>query len=233
MARIVETEKVVKKKKKQKIIVIFVAILLVVLAAFIIFKMTNKKSNNSPIEIKLLDSNEKYGYSLSDKDTELFKKEYDVLKDVLKKDSVDTKAYATQVSKLFIIDLYTLSNKINKYDIGGSDFFHKEKETMFESKVMDSLYSTLKDNTYGDRKQELPEVSNIEVVSVEENNYKMNDKEEDGFLVKLKWSYVKDMGYDDEGSIVVVSENGTKWSVVDYQPTLEPKYDEKKTNSDD
>ena len=97
---------------------------------------------------------------------------------------------------------------------------------MFENKVMDTLYSNLLDNTYGDRKQALPEVKSVEIVSTEETKYKIGEEEKSAFLVKLKWTYVKDMGYDDEGSVVLCKEDGVRVSVVDFQPTLETEYEE-------
>ena len=125
-----------------------------------------------------------------------------------------------------IIDLYTMSTKLNKYDVGGTEYFYKDKAEMYSKKVMDTLYSTLIDDTYGDRKQTLPEVSSVEVVSTEKTTYLVDEEKKDGYLVKLKISYVSDMGYDDEASVVVVKEDGARWSVVDYQPTLKPTYDE-------
>ena len=119
-----------------------------------------------------------------------------------------------------------MSTKLNKYDVGGTEYFYKDKADMYTKKVMDTLYSTLIDNTYGDRKQSLPEVSNVETVSTEKTTYTIDKKEKDGYLVKLKLTYVTDMGYDDEASVVVVKEDGIRWSVVDYQPTLKPTYDE-------
>jgi hypothetical protein len=53
----------------------------------------------------------------------------------------------------------------------------------------------------------------------------MGDKEVDAYVVKLKWDYIEDMGYDTEASIVLCEEEGIRISVVDFQPTLEPKYE--------
>ena len=169
---------------------------------------------------------DEYGYSLSDKDSDLMKDEYNILKDLLNSDSFSREEYAKQVAKIFVIDLYTISTKVNKLDIGGSEYYYLDKVSMFENKVMDTLYSNLLDNTYGDRKQALPEVKSVEIVSTEETKYKIGEEEKSAFLVKLKWTYVKDMGYDDEGSVVLCKEDGVRVSVVDFQPTLETEYEE-------
>ena len=39
-------------------------------------------------------------------------------------------------------------------------------------------------------------------------------------------TYVDDLGYDTEASVVVCKEDGVRWSVVDFQPTLTPEYEE-------
>lgn len=227
MARVVQTEKVKKKKIKTKAIIILLIIVLVGVGAFVLIKSLKKKEpERIRKEVVILDSMNDYGYSLSDSDSAYYKTEYENLKKIVNEDNFDVKEYATQVSKMFIIDLYTLSTKMNKYDIGGGDYFHKDQRNMFEQKVIDTLYSTLQDNTYGDRKQELPQVKDISVSSVEGITYKVVNKQE-CYLVKLTWEYEKNLGYDDEASVVVCEESGPRWSVVDFQPTLKPTYKEK------
>ncbi len=220
------------KSKKGKIVKnIFLTIFIILAIAgvgFLIFKLVTKEEKpKAAVEIKELDNLEEYKYALTDKDSEYFKAEYDILKGILTADTVDEEKYVTQVARMFVIDLYTLSTKVNKYNIGGLEYYHSSKRDMFEQKAMDTLYSTLLDDTYGDRKQVLPEVSNIETVSVEKSSYLLGDKEVDSYLVKLNIGYVSNLGYDDEASIMVVKEDDKKWSVVDLQPTMKPKYDKK------
>lgn len=220
--------KLKKKKRKKKILLILVLIIIVVGGILVYnFKFKNKNgSSKNVVTVKVVDSLDDYGYSISDKDSKYYKSEFENLKKILKASSVDEEAYSTQVARLFVIDLYTMSTKLNKYDVGGTEYFYKDKADMYTKKVMDTLYSTLIDDTYGDRKQSLPEVSNVETVSTEKTTYTIGKKGKDGYLVKLKLTYVTDMGYDDEASVVVVKEDGIRWSVVDYQPTLKPTYDE-------
>ena len=228
MARKVETKQNGKKKKVLKVIsIVFISLLALAGIAFGVYKFVLKKEpGKTAVEVKVLDSLDEYGYSLSDKDSDLMKDEYNILKDLLNSDSFSREEYAKQVAKIFVIDLYTISTKVNKLDIGGSEYYYLDKVSMFENKVMDTLYSNLLDNTYGDRKQALPEVKSVEIVSTEETKYKIGEEEKSAFLVKLKWTYVKDMGYDDEGSVVLCKEDGVRVSVVDFQPTLEPEYEE-------
>ena len=222
----------VKKEKKsgkgKKVLITLLVLILIAGAGFGAYKLFfDKGGKKSVVEIKVLDSLDDYGYTLSDKDTTLFKEEYNILKDLLNEKNIDNEKYAKQVAKLFVIDLYTISTKVNKLDIGGSEYYYLDKVTMFEKKVMDTLYYHLEDNTYGDRKQELPEVKSVEILSVEETKYKIGNKEKDAYLVQLEWTYVEDMGYDSEASIVLCKEDGVRLSVVDFQPTLEPEYEEK------
>lgn len=228
MARKVKTEQSGKKKKVLKVLlIVFISLIAVTGIAFCVYKFVLKKEpGKTVVEVKVLDSLDEYGYSLSDKDSDLMKDEYNILKDLLNSDSFSKEEYAKQVAKIFVIDLYTISTKVNKLDIGGSEYYYLDKVSMYEKKVMDTLYSNLLDNTYGDRKQVLPEVKSVEIVSTEETKYKMGEEEKSAFLVKLKWTYVKDMGYDDEGSVVLCKEDGVRVSVVDFQPTLEPEYEE-------
>ena len=37
----------------------------------------------------------------------------------------------------------------------------------------------------------------------------------------MVWTYENDMGYDNEGSVVVAKEDGNRWSIVEYQPKLD------------
>jgi len=224
MARQIETEKK-KKKKRRKIFCVLLLIIGLGVLGYFGYKYIKGLNNRNAVEIKTLDSNDIYGYSLKDNDSKYYQQEYEVLKEILNADSIDTKEYATQVAKLFVIDLYTMTTKVNKYDIGGSEFFYKDKKEMFEQKVMDTLYYTLLDNTYGDRKQELPEVKEVTIESSELSTYELEDEEVDAYVIKLNISYVKDLKYDSVASVVVCQEKGEiRWSVVDYQPTLSPSY---------
>lgn len=229
MARKVETEQSKNKKKKKKIIIICVVVALIIVGAVILICNLNKKGNGNPVEVKILEQNVDYGYSLSDRDSKLYKDEYSNLKKLIEAKEVDLEAYTTQVAKMFVIDLYSMETKLNMYDIGGSEYYFADKKDMFDTKVMDTMYSTLEDDTYGDRKQELPLVKSIEVVSSEKTEYTMGEEKKEAYSVKLQWTYEKDLGYDSEGTVVIVNEEGNpRWSVVDFQPTLNPKYDVKK-----
>lgn len=170
--------KLKKKKKKNKLWILLLLVILIV-GGLLFYNFKLKKNNNTPknvVTVKVVDSLDDYGYSISDKDSKYYKSEFEKLKKILKESKVDEEAYSTQVAKLFVIDLYTMSTKLNKYDVGGTEYFYKDKVEMYSKKVMDTLYSTLIDDTYGDRKQTLPEVSSVEVVSTEKTTYLVDEE---------------------------------------------------------
>lgn len=225
MARKIKTERDKAKAKKKRIIISLIIVLLLIIGGGVGFVLLNKDDDKTVVEVKELDNLGDYNYKLTDRDSEYFKSEFEVLKKIVNSKEIDEEAYVTQVARMFVIDLYTLNTKVNKYDIGGLEYYHNAKKDMYEQKVMDTLYSTILDDTYGDRKQELPEIKNVETISIEKTTYELGETEVDGYLVKLTMSYVSDMGYDTEASLVVCKEEGLRWSVVDFQPTLKPEYD--------
>ena len=126
MARKVETKQNGKKKKVIKVIsIVFISLLALAGIAFGVYKFVLKKEPGKiAVEVKVLDSLDEYGYSLSDKDSDLMKDEYNILKDLLNSDSFSREEYAKQVAKIFVIDLYTISTKVNKLVICVSEYYY-------------------------------------------------------------------------------------------------------------
>lgn len=205
-------------KKKYKIPLFIIILLISILAGCLVAKYFIK-DDEGVIEVKTLETIEGYDYKITSEDSEYYTNEFKILKEILSAEEIDEVKYASQVAKMYIIDLYSLSTKINKYDIGGDEFYHPNKLEMYKQKVIDTLYSTVEDNTYGDRKQPLPIVNSVEVLSVEETTYTMDSTEVSAYEVALKWTYEEDMGYDSEGTIIVVKEDN-KLYVVDYQSII-------------
>lgn len=230
MARTINTEKT-KKKSKLKIFLIILLILLVIAGgAFLVWKLVfDKEETGTAVQVKELDNLSDYSYVLTDRDSSYYKSEFEELKKIVNVDEVDEEAYAVQVARMFIIDLYTMNTKVNKYDIGGIEFIHIDAKDKYEKKVMDTLYSQMLDDTYGDRKQVLPEVNSLETISTEKMTYSVLGKEQTCYLTKFNVGYVADLKYDTKQSVVVCQEKDTiKWGVVDFQPTFTPKYSTEK-----
>ena len=108
-----------KKKFRVTLGIIFVLII-----SFGLLFYFSKKDNKE--DVVYTDIIENYGYTLSPKATALYKEHFYELKEMLESNSFKKEDYVKKVSMLFIIDLYTLSNKDNKYDVGGTEFIHPE-----------------------------------------------------------------------------------------------------------
>ena len=91
---------------------------------------------------------------------------------------------------------------------------------MFKTKVMDTIYNDLIDNTYNDRVQELPEITNIEIINNEKTEITLNDQKIPSYKITMKYEYEKDLKYDKEGTVYLVQEDN-KLAVAQYKPTIE------------
>ncbi|MDD4187581.1 MAG: hypothetical protein PHX04_02290 [Bacilli bacterium] len=158
-------------------------------------------------KVNSIDTIKGYDYTLKSSATELMKQEFSILKENLESTSVNKEKYAVSIAKLFIIDLYTMSNKLNKYDIGSADYVYKSAVASYKLNVTDTLYKYLEDNTNNKRKQTLPEVSSINLDEITESELKIDEKVYLGYKVKLSWEYVTDLEYDHEGEIIIVEDS--------------------------
>ncbi len=193
------------KKSKKILIFILVAIIIVVLGYF---AYTLLFSNENEKEVKVIKKINKYGYNLKENETELYKDEFDKLNDILTKDEVDYDEYAKSVAKLFIIDFYTLSNKLSKNDIGGTEFIKDDMKDNFIEEARSTFYKYLQVKT-DDRNQELPEVSSIDDVTLEKTEFKYADKTVDNnaYKVTISWSYKQDLGYESNANMIIVKQD--------------------------
>lgn len=167
---------------------------------------------------KVVSKIEKYDYSLDDRDSTLFADEFHHLENILKEKEVDEKDYTTSLAKLFVIDFYSLSSKLNKYDVGSLEYIYPSKAVMFKEKAMDSVYRNIIDNSDAKRVQELPTVSSITSCDVVEGTYMLDEQEVASYIATISWTYEKDMEYDKEAKITFVKKD-YKYYVVDYTPT--------------
>lgn len=193
-----------KKKTDIKILVIFI-LAGILLFGFLIYRVYNDfiKDNSTH---KQIDSIGFYGYTLKNNDTDIYKKYFKELTDILNKKPVDYTLYAKTISKMFIIDLYTLDNKLGSTDIGGLQFIHKDLKENFKENMGSSLYKFIENNLDGKRTQELPKVKDVEVESVFETKYTYKDKEYDAYIVKANWTYEKDLGYQKFTKLTVIND---------------------------
>lgn len=200
-------------KKRNKIILFIVIVLLVVGASIFCYLKFVKKDDNVN-KVTNIEEIDKFGYTLKSNATETYKKEYEILKTNLKSTDINEEEYVKSVAKLFIIDLYTISNKINKYDVGGTEFVYPDSLENYKVNVEDTLYKYVEDNSNNSRTQSLPEVSEVQITDFKKVKYKVSNTELDAYEVALKWSYVVDMDYESEGSVIIL-EKDNKYYVVE------------------
>ena len=201
-------------KKKYKLLLLMLIICIVLIIGLLVVKNIGKDvpKNN----VKVVDSIVDFSYTLDERDTSLMKNTYKNLKKILNNKDINYEDYSKEVAKLFIIDLFTMDNKINKYDVGSLEYVYPDNIDNFKLNVEDTLYKLIQDNTYGKRIQDLPIVSSIEVVDVHEDTFKLSEEDVSSFVVTLKWNYEKDLGYDKEG-IVTLIKSDRKVYVVEYK----------------
>lgn len=202
-------------KKKYKKILKLIILIIIIIAILILSKIFFGKEKVKN-DVKVIDSIVDFSYTLDERDTKLMKDTYEELKKVLKEKNINYEEYAKVLSKLFVIDLFTMENKINKYDIACLEYVYPDNLNNFKLNVEDTLYKLLEDNTYDKRKQNLPIVSKVEVTNIEKSSYTINEENVDSYVVNLNWEYVTDLGYDKSATLTLVKKEN-KLYVVEYK----------------
>jgi len=190
--------------KNKKWVLFIIGVLIILNVGFFVYQMFLKNANNEINETKILDTIENYDYSLEDRDSNLYKEEFNNLKQNLASDEINYDEYAESVAKLYIIDLYTLNNKLNKYDVGGKEFIYSKALDNYILKVEDTLYKYIEDNTYDQRDQELPTVKSIEVTNDDVSTYIIDDTTYDSYEITLNWEYETDNEYDTSAIVTII-----------------------------
>ena len=193
-----------KKTTDRKILALFILVG-IVLFSYLGYKVYNDffKSRNTH---KPIDSIELYEYTLNNNDTSIYKDNFKALSKVLNDKPINYSEYSKLISKLFIIDLYTLNNKMGSTDIGGLEFIHKDLRDNFKDNMGSSLYKFMETNLDGQRKQELPEVKDVEIIDITDTTYTYKNNIYDGYIVNAKWTYVKDLGYQNTIKLTIIKE---------------------------
>lgn len=205
-------------KSKYKVIMLIVIILIIILSVIgVIYFKTSNKTEESPI--KVVDSVDGFLYELKDNDSKLKKDLFYELKKILENEEVDYQNYAELLSKLFVVDVFSLDNKLNKYDIGGLDFILESEKDKFKNLMSDTLYDILENNVDGERKQKLPKVSEILVEECVESKIIIDNEELLAYDIVLNWAYEVDLGYDTSATVKVVKKD-TKMYIVSYNPNV-------------
>ena len=170
------------------------------------------KDNNEPV-VKNLAEIEGYPYSLNSNASKLYKDEFNILKDNLE-NNYNEEEYIKSISKLYIIDLYSLKNKLNKYDIN-VDFIYPDIVSNYRLNIENTLYKYLENNSDGNRNQELPVVSNVIIDEILDEKYSLNKENVPCKKVKVTIEYENDLGYDKSGTITLVKQD-KYYYIVEY-----------------
>ena len=190
------------KKNVKKIIIVILVLLLITVGVFAYLKYNHKEETK---EIKIVDNISKYGYKLKENKPEKYKTMFKELKEILNKDKVDEEEYVKKISEMYIYDFYSLKDKLAKTDIGGVDFVHKDVLENYLQNAQDTYYKYVESNLYNNRKQDLPEVSEITIEEVEQKSFSYNETtDENAYYVNVKWSYTEDEFSDYQNSATLV-----------------------------
>ena len=190
-------EKINEINKIKKIIRIIMLVVVVLIAIYAIFvAIPSKKNKDEGIE------NINNKYILYKRDSNLYKENFEKLRTILETSPVDNKEYAETIVKLFVIDFYTLDNKDENTDIGGLQYVHSNLKDNLVLNASSTMYKYIKTT------KELPRVKSITSVDTKETTYKISDKDYSAYAITINWEYDKDLGYEKQGTFIVVNDNG-------------------------
>lgn len=161
----------------------------------------NNKNVDKGISIKGFD------YILYEDDIDIYKDEFKKLKKNLESSNINYTEYAESISKMFVMDLYSLEAKKNMYDVGGVQFVYPDIRDNYKLNVTNALYKYMKDNSDGKREQDLPMVKSVSIKNEDETKYKIGEEEFDGYKINLDIEYVKDLEYDKSAEIILVKKD--------------------------
>ena len=204
-----------KLKKKVKVILIIAIILISAGLGFIAYESIKPKAvKTATVENEI----KEYSYTLKSTRNDRYKEMFQELKDILEADEVDEKAYLEQISKMFIMDFYTLNDKLANTDVGGIDFVHTNAKTNFLEKSEDTVYKYVESDIYGNREQQLPEVTEVTVDNIENIEYTIGTDftDDSAYQVEVSIKYKEDMDYPTKATLTFVHEDN-KLSLVEVE----------------
>ncbi len=219
-----------KKEKRGKMkpitkILLGLIVIAILVGGFFVWKNFIKPMSNKP---KVVDSikNGDIDYVVSDTDTKLFKDTFNELKKILNAKEVDREKYAETITKLFVIDFFTLSNKTSKNDVGGVQFVYSSKQANFIEAARDTLYKQVHSVVTDDKdNSSLPTVTKVTIDSIDEiSPYSMFEgfgfaEDQVGYMVNISWEYKNNDDFQSNATIIVVPD-GEKLSIGRMQEAM-------------
>ena len=128
------------------------------------------------------------------------------------------------------MDFYTLDNKLSKNDIGGTQFIEEDMRDNFIEEARSTFYKYVEVKS-DDRTQDLPIVSSIDEVSIEDTTFTIYDKTTttttskykktttasgttvDAYKVTISWSYKEDLDYETEANMILIKDENKLYIV--------------------
>ena len=211
MKKIEKEKKVKKKKNVLNRLLLCILIVGVVLLGYFVYTNFFKK-NNVVSAPKVVDEIKNFDYTVNENDTKLFKSTFNELKKVLSAKEVDKKAYAEYVSKLFVIDFFSLSNKTSKNDVGGVQFVFSSYKSDFIDYARDGIYKQVNNAIDGNKNDSLPTVTKINISKTDEVSPNAVFPNIDfgegavGYEVTLDWEYENGSGFQHSSTLTIVTD---------------------------
>lgn len=195
-----------KLKKSVKRLLLILAVLIIAIVGIATYFFVMKKENVE--EVKVLKEIKGYGYKLKDNKSNAYKKMFAKLEEELSKDKVEEEKYIELISKMFILDFYSLNDKAAKTDVGGVDFIYPEIVDNFLENAEDTLYKYVESDIYNQRKQQLPTVEEVKIESIKNETFAyLDENDENAYIVEVNWTYkdkAKATGYQDHATLVFI-----------------------------
>lgn len=198
--------------------IVIVVLIIAILGAYVYSRFYYKPHKKSGFSV-VVDKIDKFSYTLDKRDSKLMRDKFKELKEVLDEDDINYEKYSKLLAMLYIIDLYNIDNKVNKYDVPCLEYIYKNEQDKFKLMIKENFYSKLIDNSDEERKQELPVVTDINVVDYKEDKVMLGNEDKDGYVVTLEWTYEKDLGFDKKAEVTLAKDNG-KLFVVKETPIM-------------
>lgn len=211
-----------KKSKKNKSVlskIIKILIIVIIIAVFVfgcyyVYDNYIKEKPEPKQEVKIVREISKYGYSLNDRHTKVYKKYFSELEKILLEEQINYEEYAKVCAKLFIIDFYTLDNKESKNDIGGLEFIKPSMKDNFIDQARGTFYRYVQVKS-DKRNQVLPIVKDITSATIEKTTFSYLDgtTSEDAYKVTIAWDYTSNLGYEKEAKMILVKDENKLYIV--------------------
>ncbi|MGN1379089.1 MAG: hypothetical protein ACI4XR_01660 [Bacilli bacterium] len=203
-----------KRKRKLRKKALFCIILLII--SIILYILIFHSSAVVSI-IKKTETTSKFDYTLEKRDTSLMKENFKELDKILSEETINYESYAQTLSKLFIIDLYTIDNKKNMYDVGSLEYVYDKDN--FKINAQNTIYKYIEDENTR-KSGTLPIVKSINIDEKSTGTFDYNENTYDSYIFNLSWTYEKDLGYDNKGKVEIIKIED-KLYVVSFSPEVE------------